>query len=324
MALKAADGKPLRFSTAALPEAERVPFWREVFGRKLVQIEIEPLAAPFEATATLRDLPGVRNLSCRSTAARTQRTRGLIADGDDSLALLINMSGAMTASQLDREVSLGDGDAAVFLHAEPATMIHAEFWHEGLVIPRTALAPLVRNVDDMAMRPIPRHNEALRLLTGYLAVIRDDITAATSEFSHMVATHIRDLVAMAIGANGDGVALAGERGVRAARLAAIKADVIAHAGERDLTLTAVAARHRMSPRSVQLLFEFEEHTFSQFVLEQRLARAHRMLTDPRHAGSTVSAIAMAAGFGDLSYFNRSFRRRFGAAPSELRAAIAKQ
>ena len=85
----------------------------------------------------------------------------------------------------------------------------------------------------------------------------------------------------------------------------------------------MAARHRLSPRSVQLLFELEELTFSQFVLEQRLARAHRMLSDPRRAGSTVSTIALAAGFGDLSYFNRSFRRRYGAAPSELRAASTR-
>jgi AraC-like DNA-binding protein len=41
--------------------------------------------------------------------------------------------------------------------------------------------------------------------------------------------------------------------------------------------------------------------------------------DPRHAGSTISAIALAAGFGDLSHFNRNFRRRYGASPSELRA-----
>jgi AraC-like DNA-binding protein len=112
--------------------------------------------------------------------------------------------------------------------------------------------------------------------------------------------------------------MAREGGVRAARLAAIKADVIAHAGERELTLASVAARHRLSPRSVQLLFEFEEHTFSQFVLEQRLARAHRMLADPRHANSTISAIALTSGFGDLSYFNRCFRRRFGLTPSAAR------
>jgi AraC-like DNA-binding protein len=323
MASEGADCIPLRFSTAALPAAERVPFWREVFGRKLVHVDIEPLAdAPFEATATLRALPGLRRLSCASTAARTQRTRELVADGDDGFALLINMGGAMTASQLDRDVSLGPGDAAVFLHAEPATMTHAHFQHEGLVMARAALAPLVPSVEDMAMRVIPHGNEALRLLASYLAIVRDDL-ATTLELRHLVVTHVHDLVAMAIGATRDGAAIATERGVRAARLAAIKADIIAHAGDRDLTLAAVAARHRLSSRSVQLLFELEELTFSQFVLEQRLARAHRMLSDPRHAGSTVSAIALAAGFGDLSYFNRSFRRRYGAAPSELRAASTR-
>jgi AraC-like DNA-binding protein len=44
-----------------------------------------------------------------------------------------------------------------------------------------------------------------------------------------------------------------------------------------------------------------------------------MLADPRHAGWTVSAIALEAGFGDVSYFNRRFRRRFGAPPTHFRS-----
>jgi AraC-like DNA-binding protein len=45
-----------------------------------------------------------------------------------------------------------------------------------------------------------------------------------------------------------------------------------------------------------------------------------MLTTPSHAGWTISAIALASGFGDLSHFNRSFRRRYGATPSDIRSA----
>jgi AraC-like DNA-binding protein len=36
---------------------------------------------------------------------------------------------------------------------------------------------------------------------------------------------------------------------------------------------------------------------------------------------TISAIAFAAGFGDLSHFNRAFRRHFGKTPSDTRWAI---
>jgi AraC-like DNA-binding protein len=46
-------------------------------------------------------------------------------------------------------------------------------------------------------------------------------------------------------------------------------------------------------------------------------RAHRMLVDERFAGP-ISAIAFDSGFSDLSHFNRTFRRRSGMTPSEVR------
>src|SRR5258707_703180 len=106
----------------------------------------------------------------------------------------------------------------------------------------------------------------------------------------------------------------------AARWRAIKADVVGHLGERDLSINAVAKRNRISPVYIRKLFESEGTSFSEFALEQRLARVHRMLRDPRFAERAISTIALEVGFGDLSYFNRTFRRRYGASPSELRVS----
>jgi AraC-like DNA-binding protein len=62
----------------------------------------------------------------------------------------------------------------------------------------------------------------------------------------------------------------------------------------------------------------EGTTFTEYVLAQRLARAYRMLTDPRRDGEKISTVVYDCGFGDVSYFNRVFRRSYGAAPSDVR------
>jgi AraC-like DNA-binding protein len=100
----------------------------------------------------------------------------------------------------------------------------------------------------------------------------------------------------------------------------IKEDIANRLDQPGLSVAIIAARHRIKPRWVQRLFESEGKTFTEYVLAQRLVRAYRLLTDPRHANQKVSTIALDVGFGDLSYFNRAFRRRYGMTPSELRPA----
>jgi len=74
----------------------------------------------------------------------------------------------------------------------------------------------------------------------------------------------------------------------------------------------------VTPRYLQRLFEREGTTFSSFLLCQRLKRARHMLCRPEFAERAVSSIAYDAGFGDLSHFNRCFRRLYGITPRDVR------
>ena len=86
-----------------------------------------------------------------------------------------------------------------------------------------------------------------------------------------------------------------------------------------LTLTDIAKSNGLSERYVQRLFKDFGTSFSGYLLGQRLEFAHRLLLNPLHRNRGIADIALDAGFGDLSHFNRSFRKRFGETPSDVRA-----
>jgi AraC-like DNA-binding protein len=114
-----------------------------------------------------------------------------------------------------------------------------------------------------------------------------------------VVAHLTELIELSLLTPGAGSLPARDRGVRAARLTAIKADIGRHLTDGSLSVATLAARHGITPRYVHKLFEDDEMTCSL-------------------AGRTVSSIAHDAGFGDLSYFNRTFRHRYGVTPSVAR------
>jgi AraC-like DNA-binding protein len=80
----------------------------------------------------------------------------------------------------------------------------------------------------------------------------------------------------------------------------------------------LAARHHITSRHVRGLFELEGTNLSTYVVEVRLCRAEQLLTYPRRRHRPISSIAYEVGFYDLSYFNETFRRRFGMSPTDIR------
>jgi AraC-like DNA-binding protein len=321
MGAQAADFAPLRFSTRDVPERDRLPFWRDFFARKVLLADIEPLSrGPLEAEATLLAWPGLQaGWFHVPTPMRHWRTPAMVAEGDDSFAFFVKETGGWEMSQRGRDLSLGKGDAAGVLNGEPARKTISRVASVAIFVPLAALAPLVGDAAAAAMKVVPAGNGPLRLLKNYLGILREDPAIMTPELRQAATAHIYDLIALALGATRDGAAIVQDRGLRAARLTAIKADILKHLSSRDLTVSAIARQHGITPRYVHLLFESEGVTFSEFVLAQRLVRARQMLLHPRFASASITDIAYEAGFGDLSYFNRTFRRQFGATPSELRA-----
>jgi len=316
----------IRLSLDDAPERERAGRYREFLGRSVMRLDVEPLRdTPFEVDITVQALPGLQLFSGRLHGSRNQRTREMLADGKDDFSLMVNLGGPYLVSQGGRELTLADGEATLVTSAEPCSFTH----HPpggvlALLFPRQPFAALVAGVEDCYVRRIPSHTPALKLLMDYVAIARDQHAIASPELQHLVVRHVHDLMAVALGATREAAEVAQGRGVRAARLHAIKADIAGHLAEVDLSVAALALRHGCTPRFVQRLFEAEGTTFTEYVLAQRLALAHRMLSDPRRSGDKIATIAYDAGFGDLSYFNRAFRRRFGGAPSDVRTSQPQQ
>jgi hypothetical protein len=114
-------------------------------------------------------------------------------------------------------------------------------------IPYMALALLVANLNDTAMRLIPKETSSLRLLASYLRAIDMGHALDSPNLCPAVGSHIHDLVALSVGATRGSQQVAEERGVCAARLRTIKADIAANLCDCELSVSIVAARQGVTP-----------------------------------------------------------------------------
>lgn len=311
----------LRVSADAACGKDRIEEFREHFAKAILRVEMEPLRADeFKFDMMLHALPGFGMATGSVSAVRNHR-RGHMIDNDDLVIVFLDNGDASLACG-GRVNGIRAGDAVVTENDQTATFSgHTETQITNLRFKRERLLPLLNTgFAGAAHMPLLKGSPALELLKQYAFAVKPAAPLASAQTRRVVVEHLYDLAALAIGANRDGEEAAKQHGLRAARLRAIKTAILRNLGNRDLNVAALAERQGITQRYVQMLFEAEGTTFSEFLLVQRLKRAHRLLSDPAFKNYSISAIAFEVGFNDLSYFNRTFRRRFGMTPTDARQA----
>ncbi|MFC5066470.1 helix-turn-helix domain-containing protein [Flaviflagellibacter deserti] len=309
-----------RFSTRDVPARDRLAFAHDFVARHVAGLQFTPSAGidlDFDLSAMI--LPSnVTVGDARYTPLRGARTRELLQDGRDNYLMTIHETDFECSIVGGPPIKVAAGDVMIVNEGVqmnfdlPYTLVKV------ISLERSRMAGLVPRIDLDHSYHIPRSAPGVSLLDGYAALLRrypPDSDRARAVSSN----HLYDLAALMFEGVVDGGAGRTGAGIKAARLELVKRDILDRIADPELDAAAVARRQGISPRYLHMLFEGDGVTFSEFLRINRLDLAYRLLRVTRPERETISSIAFDVGFRDLSSFNRAFRQRYGATPSDIRA-----
>ncbi|WP_233023119.1 helix-turn-helix transcriptional regulator [Rhodopseudomonas boonkerdii] len=297
---------------ARKPLEARLP-WKAVHRDSLGSFR----AAPFQSKAILQMQPDLGLMSCFDPAQRWMLPNAspeeMARDAGKHVLIVRPSDGVVIVEQNGQRRTCMQREAIVLDASAAATFV----MHD---VGRIDCLSMTRDVRT-DMRHIAHDNSGLIALGHYAAAImRGLLPMNSAALTDLAVDHMSGLVNAMIAEADAPTRPNGQPRDRAGiSLLALKADIEAGLGQPSLSLEQLASSYGVTTRYFQKLFEAEGRTFSDYLLERRLERAFQMLRDGNRMDRTVSTIAFEVGFGDLSYFNRTFKKRFNATPREIRA-----
>lgn len=182
-----------------------------------------------------------------------------------------------------------------------------------LIMPRDSCPELGPAIDRC--RAAPLASAPGRLLGGFLQRIAAELPSMREAEIPRAVEATRALVATAVSA-GATPGLVDDAGVRAARLARVRAIIRQHLRSPDLTPDWLCRLVGISRSQLYRLFEPVGGVVRD-IQRERLRQTHRAIADPND-GRTIQEISEELGFPEPTTFSRAFRREFGYAPGALR------
>ena len=298
---------------AHLDDRARLAAWQDRFVAHSCKLDISPVAdRRFSIRADLARFQEIGALRFEGTVDRFERPSHYAAiDGSDDLILCLNQGRSVTSfTQSGRDAPLQSGGVLLATNTMGGRMrSQSDNPWSSLFIPRQRIGALVANVDDLLMKPLDAGVAPVRFLGRYLDLLfaPDDFQDEPALLAH-IGTTITDLIALAFGAGREASAL----------------EIVRRIGtgftRPSFGPAEVARAMGLSSRYVNELMQETGVSFAERVMELRLQKARGLLAAPPRTAMRVSDIAYACGFNEVSYFNRCFRRRFGASPTQMRGS----
>jgi AraC-like DNA-binding protein len=323
----AGEAATIRYVSDEPAQRDRVSACREQISGLLMEVEVkpDPSASSFKSAVVARSLRDLRLLKMNFTASQIVRK---VSHGEGSGYFLIhvNFSGVVVVSSMGRLLTLNEGEAVVLDGAQPFTIHRQETGSSYVVrIPRARMAQLVFLAETVVMRRLPGAAGSAHLFTAYLDAVLLRTVPASPRVDQLAYRHVSDLLALLLDpsdpateeTDSAGIVPDESRGLPGVRFQAARSYIVEYAHDQ-ISIRQVADHLGITERHAQRLFENHGTTFTTFLNDIRLARAHALLCDRASDKLRIRSICFKTGFRDVSHFNRVFRVRYGCTPAEVR------
>lgn len=302
-----------------LAKGQAYEAWREGICRGFCRLDVGPAEADFiDCHNEFVLLHSVAIAMPRGSSARFARTRDLLDDGCDDIVLISATRGKVRVTQGSKTIDLAAGQMCMAeMNIAGAVDLNKTGGFTTTRFPRRLLLQVAPSAEMRLAQPLG-HDRALGAMIERYTALCKEIAGELDPLGQKAAMqHLTDLVGHFIETTAGPKRLADQREPSMARLDLVKAEILRKLDRGDLTIEAVANANGLTVRQAQRMFASTGTTFTDFVLEQRLLLSRQLLLQASARDRKISDIAFTAGFNDLSYFHRSFKKRFGLTPSDI-------
>lgn len=313
-------GRFFGLSTDIVAPADRQVFWRDAALNRS-EPEFPPDADPLGFSARVCGFAGVASeirdgrsaaLTLLRTAARCRQ------DGGDEIVLsgIVASDGPARYRKGDTEFAVPVGRLLINDMAMPFSIAMRRYRSINFRLPRAVVASTINGDPSvLAGRMLPATPLTGLLFSQLLQFA--DVLAAMDDAARQVALDAATDFALAVLRLETRAGLWDEGSQWAALRQAAQRFVESNLDRQDLNPDMLARALRCSRTHLYRLFARNGETVMGYVRDVRLGRSRAMLADAA-CRLTIGEIAQRCGFDDPSAFSRSFRRRYGCQPGDIR------
>lgn len=303
---------------------DRFDYWREMISNEYVQLACDPhpdkSVAEFDGAIRggigLGDVEFSEVLSNPQIAKRTLEQ--ISKAGENDFLISFQMEKQCVVSQYGREALLLPGSFALYDSTAPYSLSFDEAFHQFVIkMPREVLARHLIEPEKYAAISMNANSGLGLVLKDFIFSLVGELGSPESEPSELLSENLVNLIALSFSSTVFQNNLAESDCVKEALMRRIRGFITNNLLDPKLNNSRIAESQGISVRYLHKLFQDQDESIHEMILNKRLAIAHDLLLGRDETKPTVESVAYHVGFSGAPHFSRAFKVRYGVCPSSI-------
>lgn len=305
-----------RVAGSALDQHDIYDQWIGFIARNLYTLNLDSVSDAFSISAASRSANKFTLARFNTVAGKSRLNRtvhDIVRDSQDRYVAHVSIRGSLVLSQMGRSRECVEGTLTLVSAAEP--MEHLKLGDNDTIcflLPRSFVDHRLVRGEDVCVRPVDLSQGLGHLVLSTITNLHHDAAFMSDPEFESAARVVGDMVFLLLGSSAD--LTCGDTSVRKGNLARAKRVIRSQLENCHLELADVADQCGISLSYLHNLFRDDGRTAREYLQFERLQRARQLLQMPN---KTVTEVALACGFSNVSQFSTSFKKAFHLSPSEV-------